>query len=56
MIQHVELKYVNTTNIKSLRLTILKNMVEMTHLLLLKMQDKFIIYLTLENSNQIGEW
>ena len=31
-------------------------MVEMTHLLLLKMQDKFIIYGTLENSNQIGEW
>ena len=55
MIQHIQLEHVSTTNIKSLRLTIPKDM-DMIHLLLSKIQDKFIIYLILENANQIGEW
>ena len=55
IIQNVETKHVNTTTIKSLILTIPKDMGVFMHLLLPKIQSKYI-YFTLENANQIGRW
>ena len=56
IIQHVLGKYVNTITTRYLRLTTLKDMKNLIHLSLFKIQDKFIICHTLEDANLIGEW
>ena len=56
MIQHVQSEHISITIIKSLKLTRLKDMEDMIPSLLSIMQDKYIIYLILENANQIGGW